>query len=89
MDKFSLIRSNLSTEESSVLNDILESPFSTSQIQTLKGRNIIPDFNATTMEYIHDKWNPRTGDVFIASYPKTGNFIVFIFCYQSIQKLTT
>ena len=84
MEKFALLTSVLSSEAEESLKKILENPYPRTEIQTFRGRKIIPDFNAATMEYIHNKWNAKSGDVFIASYPKTGFFISIISASNSI-----
>ena len=49
----------------------------------------MPPFSPEVVEWAHDNWTPRGGDVLVASYPKTGSllrleirvFLDLIFCY--------
>ena len=72
MEKFSLLTDLLSNDEKKLLEDMLQTYHVPVKSQTFKGRNIIPVFNASCMEYVYDEWNIKRSDVFVASYPKTG-----------------
>lgn len=72
MEKFQLLADKLTSKEQAILEDWIKNPFPTSVLQNYKGRNIIPDFSSEVIEFVHNTWEIREGDVFIISYPKTG-----------------
>lgn len=44
---------------------------------TLWGYNILPGLSAEAAQYAYEEWSPRRTDVFIATYPKSGNICIY------------
>lgn len=72
MDDFKILTDLLSAEEIKLLETWITGKPSGAKIQSLKGHDIIPDFNAESIEFLYDKWKINKGDVITVSYPKTG-----------------
>ena len=74
MEKFHLLTEKLTSDECELLESWIKNPFQTSVLQTYKGRNIIPDFSSSVIDFVYNSWNIREEDVFIISFPKTGKY---------------
>nr|CAB3266698.1 sulfotransferase family cytosolic 1B member 1 [Phallusia mammillata] len=44
----------------------------TAEVLEVKGHRLQPTFPAEGIEYAMDNWTPKNGDVFVASFPRTG-----------------
>ena len=45
------------------------------------GYYFLPAHEPATAQCAYNEWNPNEGDVIVASYPKTGDMFVRLYCY--------
>ena len=72
MEKLDLLTNLLTPEENTIVESYVENLTVNYTSETYKGRHLIPNTGTAVVEYVNNKMNIKNGDVFIATYPKTG-----------------
>ena len=72
-------------EEQEELNDLFELRPPAVIRSKFHGYNISPGYSVDAMKYTYEKWNIRKNDVFVVSYPKTGNAVLFHYLFVILK----